>query len=95
MRLEIAGEARRAVNGGMQACRRLLAFLLPPCLLGAAQAQVLSSRIWPAHDYTRLTHRVEGRDPVQRVRVKEPERLVLDLEIGGADRRRSTSCPAR
>ena len=46
-----------------------------------AEAQVLSSRIWPARDYTRLT--LESRDEIKFTLfgVKDPERLVLDLEL--------------
>ena len=42
---------------------------------------MLSSRIWPARDYTRLT--LESRDEIKFTLfgVKDPERLVLDLEL--------------
>ena len=45
-----------------------------------SEAQVLSTRIWPARDYTRLTF--ESREPIQYTifSIKDPERLVLDLE---------------
>src|SRR3954469_20276394 len=46
----------------------------------AAQAQVTSSRIWPAADYTRLTLESKGETRFQMFTVKDPERLVLDLE---------------
>jgi N-acetylmuramoyl-L-alanine amidase len=48
--------------------------------LGTAQAQVVSSRIWPARDYTRLT--LESKSEIKHsvFGVKDPERLVLDLE---------------
>jgi N-acetylmuramoyl-L-alanine amidase len=60
---------------------RLLALPLLCLFLGAAQAQVLSSRIWPARDYTRLT--IESKDEIQYsiFSIKDPERLVLDLEV--------------
>src|SRR5262249_31281425 len=60
----------------------LLAGLGSALVLASAQAQVLSSRIWPAPDYTRLT--LESKDEVKFsvFSVKNPERLVLDLEIG-------------
>jgi N-acetylmuramoyl-L-alanine amidase len=50
--------------------------------LGVAEGQVLSSRIWPASDYTRLT--LEAREEIKYTlfSVKDPERLVLDLEVG-------------
>src|SRR5687767_14548685 len=54
--------------------------LLLAFYLGASEAQVLSSRIWPARDYTRLT--LESREAIQYTifSIKDPERLVLDLE---------------
>ncbi|HXJ54742.1 MAG TPA: N-acetylmuramoyl-L-alanine amidase [Burkholderiales bacterium] len=48
--------------------------------LSDAHAQILSSRIWPARDYTRLT--LESKSAIKHslFSVKDPERLVLDLE---------------
>src|SRR5690348_5458737 len=46
-----------------------------------AEVQVLSSRIWPAHDYTRLTLESSAEIKHSVFRVKDPERLVLDLEV--------------
>ena len=48
--------------------------------VGAAQAQVVSTRIWPAKDYTRLT--LESKEKLEYTifSLKDPERLVLDLE---------------
>ncbi|HEX5478010.1 MAG TPA: N-acetylmuramoyl-L-alanine amidase, partial [Burkholderiales bacterium] len=48
--------------------------------LGRAEAQVVSTRIWPARDYTRLT--LESKAPLKYevFGIKDPERLVLDLE---------------
>ncbi|MBI4189734.1 MAG: N-acetylmuramoyl-L-alanine amidase [Betaproteobacteria bacterium] len=45
-----------------------------------AATQVTSARIWPAQDYTRVT--LESAVPLQHqvLRLKNPERLVLDLE---------------
>ncbi len=65
-----AGSALR----GWQGLALLLAFFV-----GAAEAQVLSARIWPARDYTRLT--VESKEKLEYTifSVKDPERLVLDL----------------
>ena len=50
--------------------------------LGAAcvQAQVVSTRIWPARDYTRVTLETKAEVKFQLFSVKDPERLVLDLE---------------
>jgi len=58
-----------------------LAVVLLVSCIASAEAQVLSSRIWPARDYTRLT--LESRDEIKFTLfgVKDPERLVLDLEL--------------
>src|SRR3954466_10301037 len=48
--------------------------------VASAQAQVLSSRIWPARDYTRLTVESKGELKYTLFAVKDPERLVLDLD---------------
>ncbi len=48
--------------------------------LASAEAQVVASRIWPARDYTRLTLESQAEVKFQVFSVKEPERLVLDLE---------------
>ncbi|HEX2649648.1 MAG TPA: N-acetylmuramoyl-L-alanine amidase [Burkholderiales bacterium] len=46
----------------------------------AAQAQVLSTRIWPARDYTRVTLESKTEIKFSVFGVKNPERLVVDLE---------------
>ncbi|HXM83500.1 MAG TPA: N-acetylmuramoyl-L-alanine amidase [Burkholderiales bacterium] len=58
-----------------------MAVVLLVSFVAPAEAQVLSSRIWPARDYTRLT--LESRDEIKFTLfgVKDPERLVLDLEL--------------
>jgi N-acetylmuramoyl-L-alanine amidase len=53
----------------------LLAFFV-----GSAQAQILSTRIWPARDYTRLTLESKERIEYTIFSIKDPERVVLDLE---------------
>jgi N-acetylmuramoyl-L-alanine amidase len=63
--------------------RRALAcgFALALCaLLASAHAQVTSTRIWPARDYTRLT--IESKTALRYTlfALKDPERLVLDIE---------------
>jgi N-acetylmuramoyl-L-alanine amidase len=72
------GPARQA--RGPHAGWGVLGCLLALQLLGEAQAQVLSSRIWPARDYTRLT--IESKDEIKHgiFALKDPERLVLELE---------------
>ena len=58
-----------------------MAVVLLVSFIAPAEAQVLSSRIWPARDYTRLT--LESRDEIKFTLfgIKDPERLVLDLEL--------------
>ena len=59
---------------------RCLAVFLAVFFVGFAQAQIVSSRIWPARDYTRLT--LESKTEIKHsvFSLKDPERLVLDLE---------------
>jgi N-acetylmuramoyl-L-alanine amidase len=68
------GAARGAVTGW-----RGLALVLT-LFLGTAEAQVLSTRIWPARDYTRLTFESNGEIQYTIFGLKHPERLVLDLQ---------------
>ena len=51
-------------------------------LLGvpAAQAQIVSTRIWPAKDYTRVTIESKSEIKYEVFTVKNPDRLVVDLE---------------
>ena len=65
----------------MHAGRRFLALLAALLFVGAAQAEVLSARIWPARDYTRLT--IESKQEIQYTlfTLKDPERVVLELEV--------------
>ncbi len=56
----------------------LLMTVLSPCALAAAP--ILSARIWPAEDYTRLT--IESKAPIEHrmLIIEHPDRLVIDLE---------------
>jgi N-acetylmuramoyl-L-alanine amidase len=65
---------------GAQRGWRSLALAIGLLALSDAHAQILSSRIWPARDYTRLT--LESKSAIKHslFSVKDPERLVLDLE---------------
>src|SRR5712692_3539859 len=70
-------------DGGALGGRRGLACLaagLACFFLASAEAQVVASRIWPARDYTRLTLESKAELKYQVFAVKDPERLVLDLE---------------
>ena len=57
-----------------------LALLLALSFVASAQAEIVASRIWPAKDYTRLT--LESKAPIEYAifSIKDPERLVIDLE---------------
>ena len=71
--------AARNARGALRIWRGLAVFFAV-FFVAAAQAQVLSTRIWPAKDYTRLT--LESKEPIEYTifSVKDPERLVIDLE---------------
>jgi len=73
-------DAHRAVPGGRVLARiHLVALAL---LLGAplVQAQIVSTRIWPAKDYTRVTLESKSEIKYEVFTVKNPDRLVVDLE---------------
>jgi N-acetylmuramoyl-L-alanine amidase len=65
---------------------RPVKLLLAGCLLGlslvaeAAPITVTAARVWPAADYTRIT--LESSEPIthKMMTLKDPDRLVLDLE---------------
>jgi N-acetylmuramoyl-L-alanine amidase len=75
----VRGRGAARIAGGLLRRWTSLAVLLA-FYLGASEAQVLSSRIWPARDYTRLT--LESREAIEYTifSIKDPERLVIDLE---------------
>ena len=70
-----------AIGAGFAALARAFA-LAAVCTALPAQAadQIVSTRIWPAKDYTRVT--LESRNPIRYslFTVNNPERVVLDLE---------------
>jgi N-acetylmuramoyl-L-alanine amidase len=77
----VPGAARARLRRLARLARRLLltGFLAGALAAHAADA-ILSSRVWPAQEYTRVT--LESARPVkhQYFFVKDPERLVVDLE---------------
>ena len=80
---QLPGRSAASVDRGAVGRRRGLACLVAGfagLLLSTAEAQVVSSRIWPARDYTRLTLESKSELKYQMFAVKDPERLVLDLE---------------
>ncbi|MEX1074004.1 MAG: N-acetylmuramoyl-L-alanine amidase [Burkholderiales bacterium] len=52
--------------------------------LAAAQAQVIATRIWPARDYTRVTFESRAALDYSMFALRNPERLVLDLNAEDA-----------
>jgi N-acetylmuramoyl-L-alanine amidase len=58
--------------------RVAISFLL--LFVSSAHAQIISARLWPGPEYTRLT--IESDEPIDHkvFAVKDPERVVLDLE---------------
>jgi N-acetylmuramoyl-L-alanine amidase len=76
--------ARFRRGGAASALGRALRLwpLLALLLAASVEAQVQSTRIWPARDYTRLT--LESKDKLEYAifSVKDPDRLVIDLETG-------------
>jgi N-acetylmuramoyl-L-alanine amidase len=76
----IPGRIAPCAAAGAHGSWRSLALLFALFLVGTAEAQVLSGRIWPARDYTRLT--LESSSAIQHsvFSVKDPQRLVLELQ---------------
>ncbi len=56
----------------------LLISVLSP--LSARAAQIMAVRVWPAEDYTRVTLENDANLKVNHFLVKDPERLVVDVE---------------
>ncbi|MGC3963706.1 MAG: N-acetylmuramoyl-L-alanine amidase [Rhodocyclaceae bacterium] len=63
----------------LKAGSAVMTLMVTPLALGA-EARILAVRVWPAQDYTRIT--LEGKDVLKYTQqiVRDPERLVLDLE---------------
>jgi N-acetylmuramoyl-L-alanine amidase len=61
-------------------CQWLLLPALPWWAVAAHAATVASARLWPALEYTRLILESSSALPHQMLAMKNPERLVLDLE---------------
>jgi N-acetylmuramoyl-L-alanine amidase len=58
----------------------LISLILFNCLIAEAVTTVTASRIWPAADYTRLTIEASSEINQKITALKNPDRLVLDLE---------------
>jgi N-acetylmuramoyl-L-alanine amidase len=61
-------------------CQWLLLPALPWWMAAANAATIASARLWPAQEYTRLILESSSAVPHQMLAMKNPERLVLDLE---------------
>ena len=72
--------ARESVLETFILCLLVLACLGYTVTAFAAEVQIAATRVWPAADYTRVT--LESPQPIrhQMLSLKNPERLVLDLE---------------
>lgn len=64
----------------LQAGGALMTLLVTPVGMADSPARILAVRVWPARDYTRIT--LEGAESLKFTHqiVKNPERLVVDLE---------------
>ncbi|MDQ7969403.1 MAG: N-acetylmuramoyl-L-alanine amidase [Oxalicibacterium faecigallinarum] len=71
----VIAKRRRTV---LKAGGTLLISLLTP--LTARAAQILAVRMWPAEDYTRITLENDSDLKTQHFTLKNPERLVIDIE---------------
>src|SRR5260221_3451333 len=65
---------------GLAALALFLGVAAAQAQIASAPGQILSTRIWPAKDYTRVTLESKTEIRFQLFAVKDPERLVLDLE---------------
>ncbi|MFZ6815514.1 N-acetylmuramoyl-L-alanine amidase [Undibacterium sp. Rencai35W] len=58
----------------------LISIMAPDLALAAMAAQILAVRVWPAEDYTRVTLENNSDLKTSHFTVKNPERLVVDIE---------------
>src|SRR5262245_33311434 len=73
--------AQGAPHAARPGWRSLAGVRLALLFLGqVAQAQVVAARIWPAPEYTRVTLETKEELKYTLFNVKDPERLVLELE---------------
>ncbi|MBC7414347.1 MAG: N-acetylmuramoyl-L-alanine amidase [Herminiimonas sp.] len=74
-RLAASGRVRRTF---LKAGGTLLVSVMAP--MTAQAAQIMAVRVWPAEDYTRVTLENDANLKVTHFLVKDPERLVVDVE---------------
>jgi N-acetylmuramoyl-L-alanine amidase len=79
--------ASTAIIGASLERRRVLRWLLLPAFpfalstrAWASAARVTSARLWPAQEYTRVILEARSALPHQLIVLKDPDRIVLDLE---------------
>ena len=58
----------------------IFTLLLCGAISALAGNEVTSTRVWPAEDYTRVTFEADDVFKYQTLSLKNPERLVLDIE---------------
>lgn len=73
----LLNQRRRFLKAGGAA---LLVMVTPTALAAAGKPGILAVRVWPAADYTRVTLEYEGDLKFSHFTVKNPERLVVDIE---------------
>src|SRR5512140_319853 len=80
------GDARRVTRVSLARRRALQWLLLPaasslaPAAAWASAARIASARLWPAQEYTRVILEAPAPIPHQLIALKDPPRLVLDLD---------------
>lgn len=72
-------------DAGRRALARAIAAALLFGAVAQAHAQVFATRVWPARDYTRVTFESRAALDYSLFTLKNPERLVLDLQGEEAD----------
>lgn len=75
-RLTVSLERRHALKWMLLPASQLAL----PALAWASAGRIASARLWPAHEYTRLVLETSGPLPHQLTTLRNPDRLVLDLE---------------
>ncbi len=73
---QVPKQAQRRVALKAGAALLLSVWAAPPCFA----MQILAVRVWPAQDYTRVTLENDGELKTSHFLVKDPHRLVVDIE---------------
>src|SRR5688572_27160437 len=76
LRLTISSSRRRALQWLLLPAAQLVT----PSIASAQVVRIASTRLWPAQEYTRLILEAPTPIPHQLLVLKEPHRIVLDLD---------------